>query len=445
MARKIKATELDSRNARGRLTPRGKPYWQSAGERGLHIGYRRLAGKAGTWWARHYDGGQRYTTEALGIADDFSDPFAGGKVEKATAALLAETPADAILNFDQACVKARAGKEKRTLVAAGGTGPMTVRDIIENYLGWYQANRKAFYDARRWADAFILPALGDIEAHALSTAAIRKWHESLAAKPARVRTAKGQPQQHKPVVADADIVRRRRATANRILTVLKAALNKAWRDGLIPSDVEWRRVQAFGKVELARVRHLSIAEAKRLLNGCAPDFRLLVQAALATGARFGELARLKVSDFNRDAGTLAVHISKSGKARHIVLGAEGVELFRELATGRGGDEVLLLRENGSPWDTGYQKFPMNQACDRAKITPRISFHGLRHTWASLAVMAGMPLVVIARNLGHSDTKMVEKHYGHLTESFISKAIREHAPAFGFKPLRKNVRQLGARP
>jgi integrase len=436
MARKIKATELDSRNARERLKPRGKPYWQSAGERGLHIGYRRLAGKAGTWWARHYDGEQKYTTEALGIADDFSDPFAGGKVDKATAALLAETSADAVLSFDQACVKARAGKEKRTLVAAGGTGPLTVRDVIENYLAWYQTNRKAIYDARRWADAFILPALGDVEAHVLSTAAIRKWHESLAAKPARVRTAKGQPQQHKPPAVDADIVRRRRATANRILTVLKAALNKAWRDGLIPSDVEWRRVQAFGKVELARVRHLSIVEAKRLVNACTPEFRPLVQAALATGARYGELARLKVADFNADSGTLAIHISKSGKARHIFLGAEGVELFRELATGRGGDELLLQRENRNPWNKGDQKFPMSQACGRAKITPRITFHGLRHTHASLAVMAGMPLVVIARNLGHADTKMVERHYGHLTESFISRAIREHAPSFGFKPGKK---------
>jgi integrase len=202
-------------------------------------------------------------------------------------------------------------------------------------------------------------------------------------------------------------------------------------------------VQAFGKVELARVRHLSIAEAKRLVNACTPDFRLLVQAALATGARYGELARLKVADYNADSGTLAIHISKSGKARHIVLGAEGVELFRELATGRDGDEVLLVRDDGTPWDKGYQKFPMSQACGRAKIAPHIGFHGLRHTWASLSVMAGMPLVVIARNLGHSDTKMVERHYGHLTESFITKAIREHAPAFGFKPLRKNVMPLAA--
>ena len=46
-----------------------------------------------------------------------------------------------------------------------------------------------------------------------------------------------------------------------------------------------------------------------------------------------------------------------------------------------------------------------------------------HTWASLSVMAGMPLMVVARNLGHADTRMVEKHYCHLTPSYVADAIR----------------------
>jgi integrase len=445
MARKIRDAELDSRKARERLKARGKPYWRSV-ERGLHIGYRRLKGRAGSWTARHYDGDRGYSTEVLGIADDFSDAFAGGKVDPKTCALLAATPADAVLSFDQAVSKARARKEERTHVAAGGSGPFTVQNAVENYLAWYQANRKAFADARRWTSAFILPALGHIEASALTTTEIRKWHENLAAQPARIRTAKGEPQRHRALAAgDADAIRRRRATANRVLTLLRAALNRAWRDGLVPSDAGWRRAQPFGKVDAARVQHLSVAEAKRLVNACSPlEFRTLVQAALATGARYGELCRLRVADFNGDAGTLAVHVSKTGKPRHIVLAAEGISLFRELTTGRSGGEVMLLRANGTPWSKGAQGVPMLDACKNAKIEPRVSFHILRHTWASLAVMAGMPLMVVARNLGHVDTKMVERVYGHLTQTFIVRAVREHAPSFGFKPLRKNVREIGAR-
>jgi len=76
---------------------------------------------------------------------------------------------------------------------------------------------------------------------------------------------------------------------------------------------------------------------------------------------------------------------------------------------------------------------MTIACKRAKIAPAINFHGLRHTWASLAVMNGVPLIVVAKNLGHRDTRMVELHYGHLAPSYVADAIRAGAPRFGFKP------------
>ena len=85
---------------------------------------------------------------------------------------------------------------------------------------------------------------------------------------------------------------------------------------------------------------------------------------------------------------------------------------------------------------------MIEACAAASIKPPIGFHGLRHTWASLAVMAGVPLMVVGRNLGHADTRMVEKHYGHMAPSYISDAIRKSAPRFGFKPDKKIVQIAG---
>ena len=45
-------------------------------------------------------------------------------------------------------------------------------------------------------------------------------------------------------------------------------------------------------------------------------------------------------------------------------------------------------------------------------------------------MAGMPLMIVARNLGHADTKMVERHYGHLAPSYVVDQVRQHAPRFG---------------
>jgi integrase len=85
--------------------------------------------------------------------------------------------------------------------------------------------------------------------------------------------------------------------------------------------------------------------------------------------------------------------------------------------------------------------PMADAVSRAKITPAISFHTLRHTWVSLAVMAGMPLMVVARNLGHADTRMVERRYGHLAPSYVADAIRAGAPRFGTLAI-GNVKPVG---
>ena len=87
---------------------------------------------------------------------------------------------------------------------------------------------------------------------------------------------------------------------------------------------------------------------------------------------------------------------------------------------------------------------MIEACDRAKITPAVSFHSLRHTYASHAVMAGAPLLVVAKNLGHADTRMVEKHYGHLSQSYLADAIRAAAPRFGIVDESKVARLQGSR-
>src|SRR5262249_61110297 len=116
----------------------------------------------------------------------------------------------------------------------------------------------------------------------------------------------------------------RRASANRVLTMLKAALNHAYDEGHVINRDPWgRKLKPFRNVEMARVRYLTVAQAKRLLNACDADFRSLVRAALETGCRYSELARMEVHDFNPDASTIAIGKSKSGKARHANLAPEG--------------------------------------------------------------------------------------------------------------------------
>ena len=155
-----------------------------------------------------------------------------------------------------------------------------------------------------------------------------------------------------------------------------------------------------------------------------------MHGALESGARYGELCNLLVADFIADAGTLTVPDSKSGKPRHIVLSQDGIEFFEALTARRSGAEPMFLKADGSRWLVDHQAEPMRDTNKRAKISPAINFHGLRHTWASHSVMNGMPFLVVAKNLGHSTTRMVEKHYGHLAPSYVSDAVRAHAPRFG---------------
>jgi integrase len=298
---------------------------------------------------------------------------------------------------------------------------------VEDYIAWLEANRKTARDTRWRADALILPQLGDVECAKLTTPQLRDWRDAIAKQPPRLRTAPGKAQAFKVLDDDADAEesrRRRHASANRVLTILKAALNHAWRDRKVPSDEAWRTVKPFKEADAARVRYLTVAEAQRLISASARDFRLLVQAALLTGARFGELAALTVANFNSDSGTLHIRISKSGKGRHVVLTDEGVEFFKAQAVGRAGNLPMLPKADGGRWWKSHQARPMAEACRAARIEPPTSFHTLRHTYASLAIMNAAPLMVVARNLGHADTRMVERHYGHLAPSYIAEAIRE---------------------
>jgi integrase len=212
-----------------------------------------------------------------------------------------------------------------------------------------------------------------------------------------------------------ELSRSRRATANRILTILKAALNEAYREGLTPLNDAWQKVKAFRKVDSARMRYLTDDEACRLVNASCGEFRALVVGALLTGCRYGELAALVAEDFNADSGTIRIRTSKSGKPRYVALSNEGTEFFTRQCLGKSSNALLFTKTGVQKWSASDQQRPLAAACIAAEIAP-ITFHGLRHTYASRLAMKGVPLPVIAAQLGHADIRMVEKHYGHLADT-----------------------------
>jgi len=199
-------------------------------------------------------------------------------------------------------------------------------------------------------------------------------------------------------------------------------------------------VPPFKAVEAARVRFLTDAEAARLVNAADPSFRPMITAALLTGARWGELVRFEAADFNPEAGTLHVRTSKTGKARHIMLTEEAKTFFTQQCAGKAGKALILPRPNGEEWGKSEQIRPMRAACAAAKITPAIGFHILRHTHASRLAMSGVPLGVVAAQLGNGEA-ICAKHYAHLCPGYVAESIRAAFTPLGIVP-ESNVTAIG---
>lgn len=433
MPRTVTDTPLTTRAARERLVVRHQAYWRGI-EAGAALGYRKGA-TGGQWLVRLADpaAGGGYRQAALGRADD---------------ALKADGVE--VFDFRQAEAKARewiarqhrirAGMEPEP--AAAPAAPYTVAEAAADYLAEFAARGgKSLMQTRQAIAAHILPALGDVPVARLTRERIKAWHRALAAAPARLRAKKGELR-HREARDNPDAPRRRRATANRLLTVLKALLNHARAEGKVscPQDA-WAGVKPFREADAPKVRYLLDDECSRLVNACPADFRELVTAALLTGMRYGEMAAMKAGDFDPQAGTVNVPRSKGGKARHIVLTDEGRALFACLAAGTAAAARLFGREamvkqatRDAPavterraWGKSDQFRLMRAACAAARIAPAVSFHILRHTYASRLAMRGVPLPVIAAQLGHADTRMTERHYAHLAPSYVADTVRA---AFG---------------
>jgi integrase len=115
----------------------------------------------------------------------------------------------------------------------------------------------------------------------------------------------------------------------------------------------------------------------------------------------------------------------------------------DVTAGKLGEHPIFMGADGGKWGKSHQMRPMIEACKRAKIKPAVSFHVLRHTHGSTLAMRGMPMGIVAEELGHADTRMTEKHYAHLAPSYVADTIRAHFPNLGIAR-ENNVRTMQRR-
>src|SRR5262249_54019156 len=240
MPRTTPSEKIQTRAARSRLPQRRKPHWLCLRPGQLHLGYvRRNADQAGHWTVRRYNGGGTYKVARLpGVADDF---------EAANGAT--------VLSFTQAQDLAL-----RPTPQAQTAAPMLVAQAMADYVDYLQTSGResAAVTAARAGRLHILPQLGAVPVQALTTEQLRHW---LAALANRLAKRNGHE----------DALRRSRATGNRILGTLRAALNHAYAECRVPSDNTWRgRLKPFRNVAVARKRYLTVPRH----SGCSMQRRV---------------------------------------------------------------------------------------------------------------------------------------------------------------------------
>lgn len=390
MARPSAEHITTNKTARLRLAPRPKPYYRHVGP-GKSLGYIRREAGPGAWIVREWNAG-RYATRIIGMADD-----------------LGRADGRDVFTFEQALRKATEPD-----LPAPGRSSMTVADAIDRYIRVLESRSAHAKEARQRADKHIIPTLGNIRVDRLTKTQIENWLAGL------VRDDD----------EDTDARRRSQDTANRILTVLKAALNQAFGDDAngIKSDSAWRRVKPFNNVGSARADHFGAVQIRQLIAKAAvfdQAFANLLEAGYLTGARLGELTALDVRDFDAARSLLVIRLGKTG-ARVVSLSHESVAFFKELAGNRPPEAVLLPRADGARWAKSEQHRPFKRAAAAAGLPATASFYSLRHSHISRAIEAGMPLSLLAENCGTS-LSMIQRNYAKVLAATRQEFVESTSP------------------
>jgi len=204
-----------------------------------------------------------------------------------------------------------------------------------------------------------------------------------------------------------DRIRSSKVSANRRLTVLKAALRYVFGGSYVGG---WTELKKFTKVDKARELFLTPEQVATWLVHTEGAFHNFVKAGALTGCRIGELRLLTAGRFEvlSDTGLLNIEFSKTGP-RSQRLSNEATAFFKSLSEGRDPNELMLPNESGTQWTNSQISKRINPLRDKGVIPPKCVMYSLRHYYISRALISGFNAIALARNVGTS-VKMLEDHY-----------------------------------
>lgn len=419
MAKTLKEAPITTRNARARL-PAGL-HWRGIDPE-THLGYRK--GKRGGNWLVRWRNGEGYRQAPIGITDD---------------AIGVGT-----LDYNAAIRTARAMVEAaRAEAKAKADGPIpTVRSAVESYITTRNArhSRRAGRPVRSDADhrlshyvigqkargkqeAILAAPLADVPLHALKENHLLSWRTNLPAE-LKETTKQRLTNDLRAALNAAHAANRKRLDAA-FATVVKHGLKaiKADDDDDIPIA---RENQVLTDAQVARVlRATQEIDAEQHWEGDL--FRLVVVLA-ATGARFSQIARLRVGDVQHTHSRLMVPVSRKGKGRKngataVPVGKDVLHALLPAVTGRRSDAMLLERwrhkqrpgsiewhrDGRDGWRNASEIVrPWGEIRERASM-PELIPYALRHSSIVRGIRANLPIRLVAA-LHDTSVEMIERHY-----------------------------------
>jgi integrase len=375
----------------------------------IHIGYRKGA-RAGRWVVRWYRGEQAYRQATLATADD---AVAADGID--------------VLSFSQVVVRAKSHVEKeRAAEHASQEGPApTVHHVISAYIVAREARergnkRRNSRDARNRLKRHVTTSdLAIKRLHDLRPVDLRGWMEGL------------------PRTLSASTVRR-------LMNDLKASLNyggRHYRDQL-PADfadvVREGLMTPPARSTPARRQVLADADIRQVIaaaweidreGGWDGDLARMVIVLAATGTRFSQAARMRVSDVQPEEGRLMVPVSQKGRGgkrvEHVAVrvGQDVIEALRPAITGRPGTSPLLerwrkrqvagadwVRDNRAEWNSAAElRRPWAAIIARAGLPADTVPYALRHSSIVRNLRAHLPVRLVAA-IHDTSSQMIEKHY-----------------------------------
>ncbi len=286
---------------------------------------------------------------------------------------------------------------------------------------------------QRFIDSTIIPLLGHIKLKDIKPGHVQQFVQYLS----------GDVKRKRDKALDTENSKLSQSSIRRRLAVLQSILKQAVKLGYIPTNPANAEKLTLQKVVPPKVEIFSRQEAAVMLEALEQEelqFQVLVQLAIISGCRAGELCALKFSDFDYTMNKVTIERSayklpnepislkppKDYELRTVTLSPHCIELVNLLKAEKEKEALRL----GSAWKDGEWLFTqwdgdiMNPQTPTKQFTKFLKrhnfqhkkFHSLRHSSATLLLYGGVNIRQVQERLGHGSIATTNKYLHCLAEA-----------------------------